>query len=190
MSRAVRKLVKAGDVEGLLAEVAEAEGEDRAAALEGILACMETHADRVKETRAAVLAVCVPLVRDPHQQIRALSLGIVIALRDPSAPSLAVAALSDPAPGVRVSGLLGVFHLQPPGSLGHVIRLLDDEDENVRSFAAATIERVGDASSVTFLEEARAHEPEQRVRERIDEVVDILEGRKPPTPIESSLETG
>lgn len=120
MSRAIRKMAKTGDVEALIAVIRE--GKDRAAALDAILGFMETHADRVKEMRDSLLAVSLPLVRDPAPHIRSLSLGIVTALRDSAAPSLAVAALSDPGPSVRASGLIAVFQLRPPGSLDSVMR--------------------------------------------------------------------
>lgn len=188
VSRAIRKLVKAGDVEGLLAVVVAAEGKDRGAAMDGILACMETDPDRVKESRHSIRAACVPLVRDPTPSIRSLSLGIITALRDPSAPSLAVAALSDPSPGVRASALIAVFHLQPPGSLGRVLPLLRDEDPWVRRVAAGAMERVGDLSSVSTLLKAREGEEDPTVREAIDDVIAIFEGRRPPTPIEPFME--
>jgi HEAT repeat protein len=86
--------------------------------------------------------------------------------------------------------LLGVFQLQPLGCLDDVLRLLSDDDPNVRALAAATVERVGDRSSITALLNARSAEKDQSVRERIDEVVDILEGRRPSTPIESFMDEG
>ena len=189
MSRVVRKLVKAGDVTGLIALSRDPASRDRLASLRGIMDCTEVHRDGILEARQAILSVCVPLVRDRDPQIRHASLALVILLRDPSAPSVAAAALSDSSSSVRVLAL-GVFHLQPPGCLDDVIRLLHDEDEYVRSFAAAAIERVGDGSAVAVLQEARTHEPEQHVRDKMAEVVDILEGRRPPTPIESYLEDG
>jgi HEAT repeat protein len=65
--------------------------------------------------------------------------------------------------------------------------LLDDEDPNVRSFAAAALERVGDATSLAALPEARARELDPVVWDRIDETVAILEGRRPSTPIDPSV---
>jgi HEAT repeat protein len=189
MSRTTRKLAKAGDVEGLIAVLRAGPEKERAAALDAIFECMETHADRVKELRRSILEACLPMVRDPDHRVRAASVFIAITLRDPSASSVVVGALSDPSPDVRLRAVLGVFHLQPPGCLDDVLRLLrSDEDQHVRAFAAAAIERIGDASSVPALLEARAHEPEPRVREAIDEVVAILEGRHPPTPIEPFME--
>jgi HEAT repeat protein len=181
-------MAKTGDVGALIAVIRDGEGKDRAAALLAIIDCMETHADRVKEVRESLLAVSLPLVRDPTSHVRSAALGVVTARRDPSAPSLSLAALSDPAPGVRVTGLLGVFHLQPAGSLSSVMRLLDDEDPWVRRFAVGTMERVGDRSSVASLLQAREREEDPTVRDSIDEVVAIFEGRHPPTPIESFME--
>lgn len=180
--------MKAGDVDGLLASVAAVQGTERAASLDGILACMETYPDRVRSHRDAIRAACAPLARDPVPAIRSLALGIVTALRDPSAPSLAVAALSDPEPSVRTAGLIAVFHLQPPGSVGAVLRLLHDEDPWVRRFAVSAMERVGDRDSVSVLSEVREREEDRTVREAIDDVVAILEGRRPPTPIEPFME--
>jgi hypothetical protein len=188
VSRAVRKLVKAGDVDGLLASMASAQGTERAASLDGILECMGTHPDRVRSLRDAIRVACVPLARDPVPAVRSLALGIVTALRDPSAPSLAVAALSDPEPSVRTSGLIAVFHLQPPGSVGAVLRLLHDEDPWVRRFAVSAMERVGDRDAVSALSEVRDSEEDRTVREAIDDVVAILEGRRPPTPIEPFMD--
>ncbi len=175
---------------GLVAVVRDRASRDRLAALRGIMDSTEAHRDRILESRQAILNTCAPLVRDPDPEFRDASVALITLLRDPSAPSVAVAALSDPSSSVRVIALIGVFHLQPPGCLDDVIRLLEDEDEVVRSFAAAAMERVGDASSVAALQDARTREPEQHVREKIDMVVDILEGRRPPTPIEPHLEVG
>jgi len=188
VSRIVRKLVRTGDVAGLVTAAEGSHGDDRLAALQGILTCMETHAADVKERRDSILAVCVPLVRDQAPSIRSLSLAIATMLRDPSAPGLAVAALSDPSPEVRVGGLISVFHLRPYGSIGKVLQLLSDEDPWVRQFAAGAIERVGDRSSVSSLTRAREREEDPAVRNAIDDVVAILEGRSPPTPIEPFME--
>ena len=188
MSRAIRKMAKTGDVEALIAVMREGEEKDRASALDAIFGCMETNPGRVKENRVAILAVSRPLVRDPDPHVRSLALGIVTALRDPSASRHALAALSDPVPGVRIGGLLGVFHLRPPGSLSSVMRLLHDEDPWVRRFAAGAMERVGDLSSVASLVQVRSGEEDQAVRDAIDDVIAILEGRYPPTPIEPFME--
>ena len=175
---------------GLVALSRDPASGDQLASLQGIMDSTEVHRDRILDARRAILSVCMPLARDPDPRVRHASVALVILLRDPSAPSVAVAALSDPSSSVRVIALMGVFHLQPPGCLDDVIRLVEDEDEYVRSFAVAAMERVGDASSVAALQDAKTREPEQHVREKIDSVVDILEGRRPPTPIEPYLEDG
>ena len=182
-------MVKAGDVAGLVAIVGDPEAKDRPDALEAIVTFPEEHRDRILEARRSILDASVPLIRDPDERIRAASVSLAALLRDPSAVGIVVGALSDPSPDVRLRALLGVFHLQPPACLDDVLRLLrDDEDQHVRAFAAAAIERIGDASSVPALIEVRAREREPRVRDAIDEVVAILEGRHPPTPIEPFLE--
>jgi HEAT repeat protein len=183
-------LVKAGDVRGLAAIVSDPASRDRASALQGILDFLGEHRDGILEARQSILNACVPLIRALDPQIRANAMSLATVLRDPSAPAAVVAALSDPSSNVRVRALFGVFHLQPFGCLDDVLRLLADEDTNVRALAAAAVERVGDRSTVATLVGARTAEKDDWVRGRIDEVVDILEGRRPPTPIEPFMEEG
>jgi HEAT repeat protein len=187
MSRSIRKLVRTGDIEGLVAVLNDPSGDDREAALDGIVACMETHPASLKQQRAPISAACRPVIRDPEPKVRSRALMVLTALQDPSAPSLAVGALSDPASAVRLTALFSVFQLRPPNSLDDVLRLLSDEDPSVRRTAASTVERVGDRSAVPLLEESRGREKDANVRVAIEEVIEILEGRRPPTPIEPFL---
>jgi HEAT repeat protein len=188
VSRAIRKLVKAGDVEGIIAFIRDAEEKDRAEILDAILACMETHADRVKQLRRPILDVCVPLAKDPVPRVRATAISIATALRDPSAPTLAISALSDTFPAVRMRGLLGVIFLQPSGSLATLLPLLADQDENVRTYAAAALEWVGDRSSLDHLVAAQARESHPLAKKAIDEAISVLEGRRSPHPVEPFME--
>jgi HEAT repeat protein len=182
--------MKAGDMRGLAAIVSDTASRDRANAMQGIIDSLENHRDRILEARQSILNACVPLIKDPDPHIRVRALGLATVLRDPSASAALVAALADDSSSVRGMALLGVFQLQPLGCLDDVLRLLSDDDPNVRALAAATVERVGDRSSITALLNARTAEKDQSVRERIDEVVDILEGRRPSTPIESFMDEG
>jgi HEAT repeat protein len=181
-------LEKAGDVEGLVAVIRDVDGKDRAAALDAIFTCMETHADRVKQLRRPVLDVCVPLVKDPDPRVRASCISIATALRDPSAPTLVISALSDTSSVVRVRGLLGVIFLQPAGSLGRVLPLLGDDDSNVRTWAASAIGSLGDRSSIDHLVAARGRESDPPARDAIDEAIAVLEGRRAPHPAEPFMD--
>jgi HEAT repeat protein len=186
VSGAVRKLRRRGEVDGLLAR-ARTEEADRSEALDAII---ELGADRpasVRAVREGILHASRGWVHDTDPRTRAAALSLLLLLRDPAAEPIIVAALSDPDPTVRVRALLGVFHLRPPGCLDEVLRLLADADPHVRSFAAAALERVGDPGSVGSLIDARDRERDPNVRERMAEVVDIMEGRRPPTPIESFM---
>jgi HEAT repeat protein len=187
MGRSVRKLITSGDVSGSVS-VARQPGRERVAALAGILDLAETHPQRVREARDQILEVSLGSVNEPDPALRAMSINFLTLFRDQAAPTIVVGALADPAPQVRVAALLAVFHLRPPACHDDVLRLLDDDDVNVRASAAAALERVGDRSSVRALTEARSREQDEWVRRRIDEVVDILDGRLPPTPIESFME--
>lgn len=186
--RAVRKAVKRGDIAGLT-ELARATDDPSGAAeaLEGIFEVLDEHPELAHGSRAAIRDASLARLRDSDARIRAAAVSLVILVRDLSAPTVAVNALDDPSPSVRARGLLGVFFLKPPGCLSRVLELLADEDPNVRSFAAGALERVGDATTVVALSQARARERDSRVGDRIDETVAILEGRQPPTPIEPSL---
>lgn len=187
MSGAVRKLRRRGDVDGLLARAGTDEG-DRSEALDAI---MDLAADRPASVRAArdrIMDAARGWVHDTDPRSRASALSLLWVLRDRGADRVVAAALSDPDPRVRVRALLGVFHLQPPDCLPEVLRLLADADPNVRSFAAAALERVGDTGSVPSLIDARDRERDPNVRARMDEVVEIIEGRRPPTPVESFME--
>lgn len=185
--RAVRKVVKRGDIAGLAELARDPDPGTAAEALEGIFEVLDEHPDLAHGSRAAIRDAGLARLRDPDARTRAAAVSLVVLVRDPSAPTAAVDALDDQSPRVRVRGLLGVFLLKPPGCLPRVLGLLDDEDTNVRSFAAGALERVGDATSVAVLSEARARERDPGVRDRIDETLAILEGRRPPTPIEPSI---
>ena len=185
--RAVRKAVKRGDLAGL-AELARATDPDVAAtAMWGVFEVLDEHPELAHGARAAIRDAGLARLRDSDHRTRAAAMSLVILVRDPSAPNVAVNALNDPSPGVREQGLLGVIFLKPPGCLARVLELLDDESPNVRMWAAAALERVGDATSVATLVHARARERDSVVQARIDDTVAILEGRRSPTPIEPSI---
>jgi HEAT repeat protein len=178
--------VKRGDLAGLI-ELAHAPDPRGAAAMDGILEVLDEHPELAHGSREAIRDAGVSRLRDLDDRTRAAAVSLVILTRDASAPTVAVNALDDPSPGVRTRGLIGVIFLEPPGCLRRVLELLDDENSNIRSLAAAALERVGDATSVATLSKARAREGDSQVRDRIDETVAILEGRRPPTPIEPSI---
>jgi HEAT repeat protein len=148
---------------------------------------LDEHPELAHGSRAAIRDAGLARLQEADARTRAAAVSLVVLVRDPSAPTLAVNALDDASPWVRLRGLLGVFLLKPPGCLPRVLVLLDDEDPNVRSFAAAALERVGDATSLAALPEARARELDPVVWDRIDETVAILEGRRPSTPIDPSV---
>jgi HEAT repeat protein len=186
VSGAVRKLRRRGDVDGLLAR-ARAEEADRSEALDAII---ELGADRPASVRAAregILHASRGWVHDTDPRTRASALSLLLLLRDPGTEPIVVAALSDPrSDGARAGSAWGL----PPAATRlprRRLRLLADADPHVRSFAAAALERVGDRGSVRSLIDARDRERDPNVRERMAEVVDIMEGRRPPTPIESFM---
>ena len=183
VSRAGRKLAKAGDVEGLL-HLAVNDPSERADALMALLDVAQERPADVRASRGSILSMVRPWLADPDPAVRAQALGFTTLLRDDRAGSAATAALSDLDARVRLQALIGVFHLAPAGCLGEVLRLLSDPDPNVRSFAAAALERVGDEAARDALAEAVEREPDPVVRERMAEVLEILDGRRPPTPIE------
>ena len=185
--RAVRKAVKRGDLAGLIELTRLPDPGGAAQALEGIFEVLDEHPELARESRAAIRDAGLARLRDPDDRTRAAAVGIVILVRDPSAPTVVVNALDDPSPRVRFNGLLGVIFLKPPGCLPRVLELLDDESPNVRTWAAAALERVGDATTVAALSQARTRERDSVVQDRIDETVAILEGRRPATPIEPSI---
>jgi len=157
-------------------------------ALIGIIEMADTHPHLVREARQEICEAISGSVKDPDPAIRARSINLLSLLRDPAAPSIVVAALCDSDSRVRVAGLMAAFHLRPPGCLDDVIRLLADDDPHVRPLAAAALERVGDPSSIGVLQEVRSRERDEGVGRQMDDVIDILEGRRPPTPIVSFME--
>jgi HEAT repeat protein len=174
-----KKLREARDVAGLLAIAADPEAKHRSSALVAVIELVgdEGASSPFAEETSRVIR---PLVVDPDPAVRALAVGALSLVKDPSAGSLAIEALHDPQPRVQVAGLIAIANLNPPGAINEVLAKLDESDELVRAFAASALRLIGDRSLVPMLRDRADRERSDSAEGALREAIATLEGEGEP----------
>lgn len=175
--RVVKKLVKAGDVDGLLALAASEEVKERADAV-GSLPFVVDRAGESARRRAIEAARAA--TADADADVRGQGLFALWEIVGSAATEPLVAALEDRDPGVRLMAAAMLAKGERAEARRALTKSLGDEHGGVRALAAQSLGVLGDPAASDALRRVASQDPDPEVRKEAKVAVRLLEQAEPP----------